>query len=129
MSIRLCRQGPPDPDWFHPADKRCTACTGWRALRMDEQLLRRSFHPRGEAPVAGEIKADLRTVNHIVTQAIRQLRQLVGGYRGWRKNLRGKTLSYELPYGGRSRRCIKPRPLPLNTDGSPAGGANGADSS
>ncbi len=49
----------------------------WRALRMDEQLLRRFLHPRGEeVPVAGEIKADLRTVNHIVTQAIRQLRQL-----------------------------------------------------
>lgn len=48
----------------------------WRALRMDEQLLRRFLHPRGEeVPVAGEIKADLRTVNHIVTQAIRQLRQ------------------------------------------------------
>ncbi|QUJ04389.1 hypothetical protein KCP78_25660 [Salmonella enterica subsp. enterica] len=24
----VCRCGPPDPDWFHPADKRCTACTG-----------------------------------------------------------------------------------------------------
>ncbi len=35
----------------------------WRALRMDEQLLRRFPHPRGEeVPVAGEI-ADLRTVN------------------------------------------------------------------
>ncbi len=30
----------------------------WRALRMDEQLLRRFLHPRGEeVPVAGEIKA------------------------------------------------------------------------
>lgn len=58
----------------------------WRALRMDEQLLRRFLHPRGEeVPVAGEIKADLRTVNHIVTQAIRQLRQLRVDMPGWRK--------------------------------------------
>ncbi len=58
----------------------------WRALRMDEQLLRRFLHPRGEeVPVAGEIKADLRTVNHIVTQAIRQLRQLRVDMHGWRK--------------------------------------------
>lgn len=47
----------------------------WRALRLDEQLLRRFLHPRGEdVPVAGEIKADQRTVSHIVSRAIRQLK-------------------------------------------------------
>lgn len=68
----------------------------WRALRMDEQLLRRFLHPRGEeVPVAGEIKADLRTVNHIVTQAIRQLRVDMPG---WRKIFEGKRFLYELPW-------------------------------
>ncbi|EBO0020915.1 type VI secretion system membrane subunit TssM [Salmonella enterica subsp. enterica serovar Muenchen] len=71
----------------------------WRALRMDEQLLRRFLHPRGEeVPVAGEIKADLRTVNHIVTQAIRQLRQLRVDMPGWRKIFEGKRFLYELPW-------------------------------
>ncbi|EAM1734544.1 type VI secretion system membrane subunit TssM [Salmonella enterica] len=71
----------------------------WRALRMDEQLLRRFLHPRGEeVPVAGEIKADLRTVNHIVTQAIRQLRQLRVDMPVWRKIFEGKRFLYELPW-------------------------------
>ncbi|EAB4122769.1 type VI secretion system membrane subunit TssM [Salmonella enterica] len=71
----------------------------WRALRMDEQLLRRFLHPRGEeVPVAGEIKADLHTVNHIVTQAIRQLRQLRVDMPGWRKIFEGKRFLYELPW-------------------------------
>lgn len=71
----------------------------WRALRMDEQLLRRFLHPRGEeVPVASEIKADLRTVNHIVTQAIRQLRQLRVDMPGWRKIFEGKRFLYELPW-------------------------------
>lgn len=71
----------------------------WRALRMDEQLLRRFLHPRGEeVPVAGEIKADLRTVNHIVTQAIRQLRQLRVDMPGWSKIFEGKRFLYELPW-------------------------------
>ncbi|MBJ3225202.1 type VI secretion system membrane subunit TssM, partial [Salmonella enterica subsp. enterica serovar Bovismorbificans] len=60
---------------------------------------RRFLHPRGEeVPVAGEIKADLRTVNHIVTQAIRQLRQLRVDMPGWRKIFEGKRFLYELPW-------------------------------
>ncbi len=71
----------------------------WRALRLDEQLLRRFLHPRGEdVPVAGEIKADLRTVSHIVTRAIRQLKQLRVDLPGWRKVLEGKRFLYELPW-------------------------------
>lgn len=71
----------------------------WRALRMDEQLLRRFLHPRGEeVPVAGEIKADLRTVSHIVTQAVRQLKQLRVDMPGWRKIFEGKRFLYELPW-------------------------------
>ncbi len=71
----------------------------WRALRMDEQLLRRFLHPRGEeVPVAGEIKADLRTVSHIVTQAVRQLKQLRVDMPGWRKVFEGKRFLYELPW-------------------------------
>lgn len=71
----------------------------WRALRMDEQLLRRFLHPRGEeVPMAGEIKADLRTVSHIVTRAIRQLKQLRVDMPGWRKIFEGKRFLYELPW-------------------------------
>lgn len=71
----------------------------WRALRLDEQLLRRFLHPRGEdVPVAGEIKADLRTVSNIVTRAIRQLKQLRVDQPFWRKALEGKRFLYELPW-------------------------------
>ncbi|MGV4277130.1 type VI secretion system membrane subunit TssM [Citrobacter farmeri] len=71
----------------------------WRALRVDEHLLRRFLHPRGEdVPVAGEIKADLRTVNHIVSQAVRQLKQLRVDISGWRKIFEGKRFMYELPW-------------------------------
>ncbi len=71
----------------------------WRALRLDEQLLRRFLHPRGEdVPVAGEIKADLRTVSHIVHRAIRQLKELRVDLPGRRKVLEGKRFLYELPW-------------------------------
>lgn len=71
----------------------------WRALRVDEQLLRRFLHPRGDdVPIAGEIKADLRTVNRIVTQAIRQLKQLRVDIPGWRKIFEGRRFLYELPW-------------------------------
>ncbi|STI77715.1 Uncharacterized protein conserved in bacteria [Escherichia coli] len=79
----------------------------WRALRLDEQLLRRFLHPRGEdVPVAGEIKADLRTVSHIVTRAIRQLKQLRVDLPGWRKVLEGKRFSVRaaVVYGYRQPR-------------------------
>ncbi|HBJ0690883.1 TPA: hypothetical protein N8095_003876 [Escherichia coli] len=48
--------------------------------------------------MAGEIKADLRTVSHIVTRAIRQLKQLRVDLPGWRKVLEGKRFLYELPW-------------------------------
>ncbi|WP_318371748.1 type VI secretion system membrane subunit TssM [Enterobacter sp.] len=71
----------------------------WRALRVDEHLLRRFLHPRGEeVPVSGEIKADLRTVSHIVTKAIRQLKQLRVDIPGWRRIFEGKRFLYELPW-------------------------------
>ncbi|KYF17844.1 hypothetical protein AIZ20_23785, partial [Salmonella enterica subsp. enterica serovar Typhimurium] len=63
----------------------------WRALRFVEQLLRRLLHPRGEdVPVAGEIKAVLRTVNHLVSQAFRQLLLLLVDMPGWRNIFEGK---------------------------------------
>lgn len=71
----------------------------WRALRMDEQLLRRFLNPRGEeVPVAGEIKADLRTVSQTVARAVRQLKQLRVEIPGWRKIFEGKRFLYELPW-------------------------------
>ncbi|MBV7407025.1 type VI secretion system membrane subunit TssM [Enterobacter sp. ENT03] len=71
----------------------------WRALRVDEHLLRRFLHPRGEdVPVSGEIKSDLRTVSHIVAQAVRQLKQLRVDIPGWRKIFEGKRFLYELPW-------------------------------
>lgn len=71
----------------------------WRALRVDEHLLRRFLHPHGDdIPVAGEIKADLRTVSHIVSQAVRQLKQLRVDIPGWRKIFEGKRFLYELPW-------------------------------
>lgn len=55
--------------------------------------------PTGVAcSVAGEIKADLRTVSHIVTRAIRQLKQLRVDMPGWRKIFEGKRFLYELPW-------------------------------
>lgn len=71
----------------------------WRALRVDEHLLRRFLHPRGDdVPVAGEIKADLCAVSHIVSRAVRQLKQLRVDIPGWRKIFEGKRFLYELPW-------------------------------
>ncbi len=71
MSTSVCTAvGPPDTGFILLMYALYGRTGSWRALRMDEQPLRRFPHPQAgkRQPVAGEIKADLRTVNHIVTQ-------------------------------------------------------------
>lgn len=69
----------------------------WQALRVNEHLLKKILHPRGE-PVASEARADLRAITGIVTQAIRQLRQIHINVSGVRRLFGGKRYLYEIPW-------------------------------
>lgn len=72
----------------------------WRALRVDEQLLQKILHPRGDKPSASEMREDLRAVSHIVSRAIGQLKRLRIGKPGFgiRRIFEGKRYLYELPW-------------------------------
>lgn len=72
----------------------------WRALRVDEQLLQKILHPRGDKPTASEMREDLRAVSHIVSRAVGQLKRLRIGKPGFglRRIFEGKRYLYELPW-------------------------------
>ena len=69
----------------------------WQALRIDEDLLKKVLHPRGDRPVA-EARKELHTVNTIITRSIAQLKQMGSGAFGIRRLFEGKRYLYELPW-------------------------------
>lgn len=72
----------------------------WQALRVDEQLLQKILHPRGDKPTASETREDQRVITGIVTRAIQQLKHLRVGKPGigLRRLFEGKRYLYELPW-------------------------------
>lgn len=72
----------------------------WQALRVDEQLLQKILHPRGDKPTASKIRENQRVITGIVTRAIQQLKHLRVGKPGigLRRLFEGKRYLYELPW-------------------------------
>lgn len=72
----------------------------WQALRVDDQLLQKLLHPRGDKPTASETREDQRVVTGIVNQAIHQLKHMRVGKPGLgiRRLIEGKRYLYELPW-------------------------------